>query len=403
MCNNEISMKNPESLNLYSKTEAETPEILDEEQHEEFSANTEIAREITSRGDFTSIKAELIEKNLLAQEVIRVKNKYQEDLAEIDFLTEQDLEMFTIIDLYDEDLAGHSLETYRIAKGKVEKRLAFGVVLVDLFAKEGVLPDQFFRSCLLHDIGKIEIPSFILNNPINYQEMDAHLNRLVIVEKNQDIIDRLEAYTGEKAIINTEDQLKEFLKKYRLRPIHFVPTKLLFTEAEQAVLVERGFDLNSSLLDIIKTHEGYSEAILAGENLPVESALAGSHHNYHGNGSPYPITIDSLHLSVDMAELIRIADMTEALTASRSYKKAKFSIPKVLKIILDEARVGRVNIEITYLWIEDEIKKLENNPEDSLTTMEDLEDIAFLKEELAIIKSNILANPANNPFALQAA
>ena len=62
MCNNEISMKNPESLNLYSKTEAETPEILDEEQHEEFSANTEIAREITSRGDFTSIKAELIEK-----------------------------------------------------------------------------------------------------------------------------------------------------------------------------------------------------------------------------------------------------------------------------------------------------------------------------------------------------
>ena len=393
-------MRNPESLNLSSVTKSET---LTEEQSERFSENTEKAREIASRGDYPTIKAELIEKNLLAEEVIRVKSKYQEDLAAIDFLTEQDLEMFTIIDLYDEDLAVHSLETYRIAKGKVEKKLAFGVILVDLFAKEGVLPDQFFRACMLHDIGKVEIPNFILNNTINYQEMDAHLNRLVLVEKNQDIIDRLEARTGEKAELNTEEQLKQFLKKYRLRPIHFVPTKLIFTEAEQEVLVERGFDLDSSLLDIIKTHEGYSEAILAGENLPVESALAGSHHNYHGNGSPYPITIDSLHLSVDMAELIRIADMTEALTASRSYKKAKFPLPKVLKLILDEARVGRVNTEITYLWIEDEIKKLESNPEDNLTTMEDLEDIAFLKEELAIIRSNILANPANNPFALQAA
>ena len=400
MCNNEIYMRNPESLNLSSVTKSET---LTEEQSERFSENTEKAREIASRGDYPTIKAELIEKNLLAEEVIRVKSKYQEDLAAIDFLTEQDLEMFTIIDLYDEDLAVHSLETYRIAKGKVEKKLAFGVILVDLFAKEGVLPDQFFRACMLHDIGKVEIPNFILNNTINYQEMDAHLNRLVLVEKNQDIIDRLEARTGEKAELNTEEQLKQFLKKYRLRPIHFVPTKLIFTEAEQEVLVERGFDLDSSLLDIIKTHEGYSEAILAGENLPVESALAGSHHNYHGNGSPYPITIDSLHLSVDMAELIRIADMTEALTASRSYKKAKFPLPKVLKLILDEARVGRVNTEITYLWIEDEIKKLESNPEDNLTTMEDLEDIAFLKEELAIIRSNILANPANNPFALQAA
>lgn len=390
-------MKNPESLNFSREIQPETPD----ESSVELTENTAEAKKIASRGEFSIIKAELKEKGLLAQEMIRVKSKYQEALAKIEFLTDKDLEMFTIIDLYDEDLAAHSLETYRIAKEKVERELAFEVILVDLFAKEGVTSEQFFRACLLHDIGKIEIPNFILNNSINNNEMDFYLRGLVLEKKDQEIIDRLEIRTGEKVDVDNEVELKEFLRKYRLRSVHFVPIKFILSEAEQEIMEARGFDLNSSLMDIIKTHEGYSEIILKAEDLPVESALAGSHHNYHGGGSPYPLTIDALHLSVDMVELIRIADMTEALTASRTYNKAGFSKPKVLKIILDEARVGRINTEMAYLWIEDEIKQLEENS-NNLTT-EDLQDIIFVKEELAIIHSNMLANPASNPFALHAA
>lgn len=397
MCNNKISMKNPESLNFSREIQPETPN----ESSVELTENTAEAKKIASRGEFSIIKAELKEKGLLAQEMIRVKSKYQEALTKIEFLTDKDLEMFTIIDLYDEDLAAHSLETYRIAKEKVERELAFEVILVDLFAKEGVTSEQFFRACLLHDIGKIEIPNFILNNSINNNEMDFYLRGLVLEKKDQEIIDRLEIRTGEKVDVDNEVELKEFLRKYRLRSVHFVPIKFILSEAEQEIMEARGFDLNSSLMDIIKTHEGYSEIILKAEDLPVESALAGSHHNYHGGGSPYPLTIDALHLSVDMVELIRIADMTEALTASRTYNKAGFSKPKVLKIILDEARVGRINTEMAYLWIEDEIKQLEENS-NNLTT-EDLQDIIFVKEELAIIHSNMLANPASNPFALHAA
>ena len=390
-------MKNPESLNFSREIQPETPN----ESSVELTENTAEAKKIASRGEFSIIKAELKEKGLLAQEMIRVKSKYQEALTKIEFLTDKDLEMFTIIDLYDEDLAAHSLETYRIAKEKVERELAFEVILVDLFAKEGVTSEQFFRACLLHDIGKIEIPNFILNNSINNNEMDFYLRGLVLEKKDQEIIDRLEIRTGEKVDVDNEVELKEFLRKYRLRSVHFVPIKFILSEAEQEIMEARGFDLNSSLMDIIKTHEGYSEIILKAEDLPVESALAGSHHNYHGGGSPYPLTIDALHLSVDMVELIRIADMTEALTASRTYNKAGFSKPKVLKIILDEARVGRINTEMAYLWIEDEIKQLEENS-NNLTT-EDLQDIIFVKEELAIIHSNMLANPASNPFALHAA
>lgn len=398
MCNNKISMKNPESLNLSREIQPETGEGS----FEELSENTIEAKNIASQGEFSIIKAGLKERNLLTQEIIRVKSKYQEALSKIEFLTEQDLELFTIINLYDEDLAAHSLETYRIAKEKVERELAFGVVLVDLFAKEGVSSEQFFRACLLHDIGKIEIPSFILNNSINNNEMDFYLRGLVLEEKDQKIIDRLEIRTGEKVDVDNEAELKQFLKKYRLRSVHFVPIRFILSETEQEIMTTRGFDLNSSLMDIIKTHEGYSETILEEEDLPVESALAGSHHNYHGSGSPYPLTIDALHLSIDMVELIRIADMTEALTASRSYNKAGFSKPKVLKIILDESRVGRINTEMAYLWIEDEIKQLEENPNEGMT-MEDLQNIAFIKEELVIIQSNMLANPADNPFTLKAA
>lgn len=383
-------MQNSEILNLYSKTASKT---------QAGSTKTEEARAIANCGNFTTIKSTLISQNLLDSEIIRVSNEFNEALSKIKFLTRNDLEMITIIELYDKDLAIHSLETYRIAKEKIEKILAFDVKLVELFTKEGVLPDQFLRACLLHDIGKIQIPKFILNNQINYQEMDVHLNHLVLTEKNQTIIDKIKIRTGEKINIVNNDQLKQLLKKHHLRPIHFVPTKLILTEQELEVLVKQNIDLDSTLLDIIKTHEGYSKDILAKQNLPIESDLVGSHHNYHGKGSPYHMTIDSLQIRFDMAELIRIADMIQALTYPRAYKKSNFSVPKALKIILEEAKVGRINTKIAYLWIEDEIREIENNI--ATISNEDLKNITFLKNELMIIENTIPTKLSNKPLSVQ--
>ncbi len=387
-------MMNPKSFeNLISDTEkaeiTDTPFINSD--HETMS------KEIARGGNFNAIRAELIEKNLLKTETERVKSKYERDLSKIDFLTEQDLEIFTILDLYDEELALHSLETYFIAKEKVEKSLAFDVILVDLFAQEGVTREQFFRACFLHDIGKVEIPNFVINNSINNEEMDLYLRELVVSDKDNFVLSKLEKHTGENITIDEISDLEELLQKYNLRSVHFVPVKHILSAAEKKILTDRGFDLDSSLMDIIKTHEVFSERILAEFNLPIESALAGSHHNYHGKGSPYELTIDTLQISVDMAELIRIADMTEALTASRSYNKKGFSRPKVLRIILEEVRVGKIDQRIAYLWIDDEIKKLEQNIESQ--SLEDLYDINIVKKELEIIHKNI----GDNPFILQVA
>lgn len=362
-----------------------------------FENNYLLAKEIAKQGDFSAIRNELLDKCLLESAVATTYKKYERDLSSIDFLTEIDLEIFAILDLYDEELALHSLETYTIAKEKTEKELAFGVVLTNLFAKEGVTPEQFFRACLLHDVGKVEIPNFVINNSINHEEMNLYLRELVIINKDDFVLSKLEEHTGEDITIDEISDLEELLNKYNLRSVHFVPVKHILSDEEQQLLHKRGFSLDLSLMDIIKMHESFSEKILAELNFTIESSLAGAHHNYHGNGSPYELTVDALQISVDMAELIRIADMTEALTASRSYNKKGFSKPKALRIILEEVRIGKIDQRIAYIWIDDEIKILEQN-ENSLS-LEDKHDIKVIKKELEIIYNSI----GENPFILQAA
>jgi HD-GYP domain-containing protein (c-di-GMP phosphodiesterase class II) len=354
----------------------------------EMSENEMLAREIASQGNYSEIKSELTNNNLLEQEIERVTTEYSKVFEDIEFLSSQDLEIFTIIELYDKELAVHSTETYFIAKSKIEKRLAFDVVLQDLFIQKGVQPEQFLRACLLHDVGKIEIPNFILNNPINNTEMDMHLRDLVINEHDFATLSKITETTGETKEITDDTELDGIMHKYNLRSVHFVPARYLLTKLELEILDARGIDTELSLLEIIKTHEKHSQDILEKEGLLVESELAGSHHNYHGKGSKYGMTVDALHISVDIVELIRIADMTEALTASRSYNKEGFSHPKVLKIILEEVRIGKINPKIAYLWINDEVKILESSP-DNILTEQDMEDLEIVKTQLEEIRADI--------------
>jgi HD-GYP domain-containing protein (c-di-GMP phosphodiesterase class II) len=375
-------MKNSESFPQHPEEIIQSDIELNSELHQE-------AKKIASRGNFSEIKRMLIDQNLLTSEMSRVREQYKDKLSTIEFLNEKDLEILTILELYDEDLLLHSLETYRIAKEKSQRNLAFDVKLVDLFEREGVKPQEFFRACLLHDIGKVEIPNFIINNNIHNNEMKLLLRELVIDDKDSATLQKLEKTTGEKIEVTNSAELEDILYRYNLRSVHFVPVKSILRPDELEVLKKQGFDLDLSIMDIIKQHEEYSRLILEESGLEIESKLAGSHHNYHGNGSPFPLTLDALNISVDMAELIRIADMTEALTASRSYNKEGFSLPRVLRIILEEERTSP---EMTYIWLEDDIRLIESQSTDHLT-LEDLQDIDYIKKELEIIKNNLSQDP----------
>ncbi len=350
----------------------------------------ERARVIASGGNYREIVEKLKDEDLLEAEIARVRTEYQEDLSDIDFLTDKDMEIFTVIELYDKELAHHSIETYRIAKEKISKRLDYGIVLTDLMKQEGVSRSEFLRACFLHDVGKVEIPSFILNNKVSIDEMNVILSNIVFKNKDQDVIDKINQIAGaDISDLKDEEALIKILRKSNLRSVHFVPAKEILRPDEQTKLVERGFDLNMSIIDIIKHHEEYSKNILEQADLKIESELAGSHHNYHGQGSPYPISVDSLTISSDLAELITLSDIEEALTASRTYNQSGFSKPKALSIIMEEVDNGLIkDPKIAYLWVNDEIKMLEENPPEDLTE-EDKKDIALVKSHLEKIHQEI--------------
>lgn len=344
------------------------------------------AREIAGKGSYERIQRELENSGLLGAQVARVAEKYRDIFSSMQEVNRSDLEMFTVLELYDEGTANHCIETFRIAREKVEKRLVSGEVLGKLFEAEYVSLDEFFRACLLHDIGKVEVPRFVIQHPMNDHEMDMYLRDLV-VEHDPETVKRLEADGGVIPAVATVEELEAYLHENHLRSVHFVPARLVLSEEQVEELEARGFDPDSSLMDIIKTHESRSHDILASAGMMVESELAGLHHNYQGAGSRYPIALSALHISVDIAELLHIADVQQALSATRSYKKG-LSRPRVLRIIMEEVARGRISEEAAYLWVEDDL--MTNGAHaDGVASISDAEDIRVVRTQLEHIRSRL--------------
>lgn len=357
--------------------------------HESISSHVEMegderARIIAGKGDFRSIRHELEMEGLLSDEVARVTKQYHDELSEIGELTERDMEMLTILDLYDPGTAAHCVDTFRIAREKVTKRLSSGIILEELFARELVSTEEFFRACLLHDIGKVEIPRFVIDHPMNDSVMDLYLRDLLFEEHDPQVAERVER-AGGTSLPGDPAAISEYLREHHLRAVHFVPARLVLSPDEVAELEARGFNADLSLMDIIKEHELHSRQILAAEGLRVESELAGAHHNYHKKGTHYPIALGALHASIDVAELLHIADIEQALSACRSYKQG-FSMSRVLRIIMEEAQMGRIDPEAAYLWVDDELHSLSEREE---LTSADRDDLRFVHHALACIRHDI--------------
>ncbi len=346
----------------------------------------ELAREIAGAGDFERILETLKNENLLEEQIERVKKKYEDVFTTIPELTDEDFERFTILELFSPETADHCAETYKIAREKIEKRLSSQVVLAELIQKEGVALEEFFRACLLHDIGKVELPNCVLHNSVHNDEMEMLLRGLVIDTPDPAVVERLKEAGDENFTFRNELDLSTYLQKHNLRSVHFVPARVLLTPEECAELRMRGFDENLSLMDIIKTHELHSREILTKAGLTVEGDLAGAHHNYENRPSRYPIALGTLHISVDVSELLHIADIKQALAGERGYnKKKRFSKPEVWSIILKEAQQGNISPEAAYVWIDDEVQSTKLHI-DKVVPIKDAECLRFVRAELERIR-----------------
>jgi len=326
------------------------------------------ARSIAKLGDYKKIEKELEEKGIIEEQINRVEDILEKDSEDFSFLSGEDIKILTILELFDKSTFEHGVNTYKIAKEKTNKILGEGVILSKLIEKEGISMESFYRACMMHDIGKIEIPSFLIHNTLTEEEWFDYLYNMVCVNEDEAVREALS-----RKINTTDSDLQDkesfriALERENARPVEFVPVKTALSFEEVTELMERGFSPDESLLNIMKAHEVASKKILNEAGLEMEALLAGEHHNYDNKESEeinLPVSQTTLKISSSLAAVIQLADVHEALTKKRTYKEG-FPKLQMLAILAEKSMEGHIDQRITRLWIEDE---LENMPDEEKNT-----------------------------------
>lgn len=316
------------------------------------------ARSIARLGDFGLIEQKLAGSGLFERERTRVQGQFSRFIESSDFPTKEAKlwDLFTILELYDPETAIHSVKTYQIAKEKVEKVLSRNIVLAKIIENEGVELERFYFACLNHDIGKVEIPHFIITN------------KTTKAQWNEKLEDCLEQKAFPAALLaklgfdsETPPDSAEIEKRIRencLSAEELLPVRQGLTENEILELEAKwGISADLSLMDIIDKHAAISAAILEKRNFPVAAEIVRNHH-HKTTEVAYEVSVRSLQISSDMADILHLADVNQALASTRCYKES-FTPIKTMGILIDHAEEGRIGREITYFWVKDEHEKLE--------------------------------------------
>lgn len=340
------------------------------------------------------ITEKLKNENLLESEVSRVKSLFNKEIKDLgDDFTEECWQMLTVLELFDEETARHCVDTYLIAKSKVEKQLWSGIRLSDEFNKESVSLVQFYRACLLHDLGKVEVPHSVVVNQIT----DEECAKMLFENKDDVLIPELKKKMGEnyslpEHIQNASDLLQYLYEELHTRPQTIAPVKLLLKQPITNEIIEQlahcGCSTEDSLLKIMRTHDEYSKKILQKMGLVVEGELAGAHHKHKNDDIKFKITVGTIQITIDLADIVHLADVENAILNKRHYKEGKTPID-ALKILSLHSKQGFIESYITYLWIADEMNKINKDEIDD----QDIESFNFIAKFLDEEKNKHLAWP----------
>jgi len=313
------------------------------------------ARSVVRANTFGEAFAQLHEQSVLQEQVHATKEKYQKALETADFLTEKDWELITMIELYAPELTTHSIETYTLARSKVEHIfLHGGLNLEQSIRNEKVSLEEFYRACILHDIGKTLIPEPILNYTLEPGDWYGVLNKTPDSNLERNIKEHL-------GIDESRDmerhELIALLMDSNFDPITALPAQKLLPQEHLDELKKRGIAVEENTLkEILKLHEPESQRILEEEGYHTEALIAGQHHNYNKEEYRFPISSQTIGLNADLAEILHLADGEQAMLSERSYKPA-FSRIQAFTYLMKDAEKGAINKELTALWIQHDIEK----------------------------------------------
>jgi len=338
------------------------------------NAGSDRAKEIASAdhapgqvSSFDRIIKELEQENLLSSEVTRVKTKV-EALCPFDRflqgLSEEEWRWLAVIELHDEATFEHSLGTYLTAKEKIEHELK--PELGEPIRLELGDHDVFYRACLFHDIGKVEIPSEILNHPLDESGWDEKLaDCCADAECRAGILDNL-APADRLAIAEAgtaPDALLDYLRSAKVPTKQIIPLKNLLEPAAAAKL--SAYALGRSLGRVMMDHEQASRAILEASGRSVEARLVGSHHGYGDNSrktlDDYPASLSTLRMGNTLIQLSDIQSAFNEYTHPRNYLRgynADEARCLALGEIIDKTAEGKIIEKYARLWLEVEYGKI---------------------------------------------
>ncbi len=278
-----------------------------------------IASELARRGNYFEIVKSLENQVLLVEQINRIQQAYEATLnfEQAPFLFQEDSEKIwealTVLELFDKNTFEKSLQDYLVAKEKIEFPVsAFdrqGIDLRKAIQSEGLTSfDQFYRACLLRELGKIEIPHFLIASQITndewaellldfdekYAQTESarHLLKKMLSDHNLEITEEIKRHP--QATYLQREQRKGLLLKFLVENefpcAAYVPVaeafdkkhayllgQNAFTAENLRELKKRGYDQNDSLEEIVKTYEKDSQTILANLNLQSEADLLADH------------------------------------------------------------------------------------------------------------------------------
>lgn len=286
--------------------------------------------------------------------------KKTSELETADFLTGLDWKLLTCIELKDRKTFEHSVGTFIIVKDKIEKKLP---ELMEWVKQENITPEELYRACLLHDIGKLGIPDLVLKNTTRESGWARIFARLSS-KKRQELIEvnKLEIPKG---IQNNPGEIAIFFNDQRILASKFVPFEKVLSKNKQEKTEQieklKSLGVNPSLPigKIMESHEQLSAEILEKLGLEKEAVLAGSHHNYkktHSTENIYPSSHSSLHIGSEFAsQIIHLGDVQQALESNRYYHMKKPRL-KIMAFLIDHADKGLIDPAVTAMWIKDEME-----------------------------------------------
>jgi HD-GYP domain-containing protein (c-di-GMP phosphodiesterase class II) len=347
-------------------------------------------------------------RSLAAQAAISIeRNQLLESIEELfaGFVTAS----VQVIESRDPTTAGHS---ERVAKLSVRlsqevNSVETGILNSIRFSERQLQEIRY--AALLHDFGKISIPesivqkgkklyphqltelnyrfnllrrtwelecaeqkfSYLLNPPLGSQHQvgDDCLHCDYLQQLDLDLtnkLDRLQSYwellnkLNQPNIISTPEFVEKIdtivsdlqqLSRYTYRDIDGNSQPLLTTAEIEQLLIPRG-SLTAAERLVVESHVSYTYDFLRKipwtKHLQDVPSIAGSHHEKL-DGSGYPQGLYAAEIPIQ-SQIMTIADIYDALTASDRPYKPRLSLDRTLAILHQEAAVDKIDIDLLRLF-----------------------------------------------------